>query len=109
MKNFYYEGTRYKNGSIHLRFSPDEIEKSKDSEHMAVSVVMWKLDSLDCQLKSESYESLGNSGWYLRLHCWNNGSDYYFTNRDIEMLLDGKTVILLPRAAMEDETDGEEE
>lgn len=92
---FYYEGRRFKNGKISIRFSPDEI-KDLQSDQDALVLAVQKLGAFDCELISEAPECLGNWSWYVRLFCYYNGKNYSLYQKDIETLISGKTASLIP-------------
>jgi len=96
MGNFYYEGKRFKNGRISIRFSPDEI-KELSSENDGLVLALNKLDAFDCSMISEAPECFGNMSWYVRLFCYNNSKEYDLTQKHLEDLMSGKTAILYPQ------------
>lgn len=55
MKNFYYEGQRFKNGNLNIRFSPDEIADIKAGKCSAIELLSWKLSSFDTYFIGEQY------------------------------------------------------
>lgn len=101
-KSFYYEGKRFKNGRISIRFSPEEREAlqklSSAEERTASGIVLasCKLDAFDCELISEAPECFGNSSWFLQLYCNNNAKTYHFCEGHLNDLMEGRTAVLYP-------------
>ena len=96
VKNFWYEGRRFANGNLNIRFSPEEIEEVMDSQNAAIALVCNKLDAFDCTPVTGYPESLGNANWYLEFECAYNGMNYRLLDLDLITLLTGKTVKLIP-------------
>lgn len=55
MKNFYYEGKRFKNGNLNIRFSPDEIQDIKAGKYSLIELLSRKLEAFDTALIGEKY------------------------------------------------------
>lgn len=55
MKNFYYEGQRFNNGNLNIRFSPDEIQDTKAGKYSKIELLSWKLDKFDTTFIGEKY------------------------------------------------------
>lgn len=105
MKNFYYEGQRFNNGNLNIRFSPEEITDIKNGKFSAVELLGWKLEKFDSYFIGETY-CLSN---YTTGHTiYNCHSDvvYIVDWSDLEgVLMMGKTLKLYARKP--DEADRE--
>ena len=55
MKNFYYEGQRFKNGNLTIRFSPDEIQDIKAGKYSDIELLSRKLEKFDTYFIDENY------------------------------------------------------
>ena len=55
MKNFYYEGQRFKNGNLNIRFSPDEIADIKAGKYSQIELSSRKLEGFDTYFIDENY------------------------------------------------------
>jgi hypothetical protein len=55
MKNFYYEGQRFKNGNLNIRFSPDEIQDTKAGKYSSIELLSDKLDNFDTYFIGDEY------------------------------------------------------
>lgn len=55
MKNFYYEGQRFNNGNLNIRFSPDEIQDIKAGKYSTIELLSWKLNKFDTTFIGEKY------------------------------------------------------
>lgn len=99
MDNFYYEGKRFKNGRISIRFSPEEIKeiaKEEQKDMKALELAVLKLDQFDCELISEAPECLGNFSWFVQFKCHRNLRTYHFTQGHLDLLMAGKTAKVYP-------------
>ena len=103
MKNFWYEGQRFANGNLNIRFSPEEIEGVMDSQNAAIELACKKLDAFDCTPVTGYPEPFGNANWYLEFECAYNGMNYSLTDHDLVTLLNGKTAKMIPHNGGKDE------
>ena len=55
MKNFYYEGQRFKNGNLTIRFSPDEIADIKAGKYSQIELLSEKLEKFDTYFIGDEY------------------------------------------------------
>src|SRR5574344_1631309 len=55
MTNFNYEGQRFKNGNLNIRFSPDEIQDIKAGKYYAIELLSWKLEKFDTSFIGAEY------------------------------------------------------
>lgn len=55
MKNFYYEGQRFENDNLNIRFSPDEIQDIKDGKYSKIELLSNKLACFDTYFIGEEY------------------------------------------------------
>ena len=96
MINFRYDGVRFANGNLNIRFSPEEIKNAQGNEYTAVCMATNKLWKFDCFQTPGSFCNYGNAGWTIGFHSTFNGRKYRLSNADIEALIAGKTVKLIP-------------
>ncbi len=96
MRNFRYDGVRFANGNLNIRFSPEEIKIAQGDEYKAVCIATDKLWKFDCYRTPRSMSCYGNSGWVIGFHSTFSGRKYWLSNKDIEDLIAGKTVKLVP-------------
>lgn len=94
MKDFYYEGTRFKNGNLNIRFSPDEIANIKAGKFSDIEVLSWKLEKFDTNFIGEQY-CLSNYAMGCTLYSCYSDSVFILDFSDIEKyLMNGKTLKL---------------
>lgn len=93
MKNWYYEGKRYKNGNLSIRFSPDEIADINVGKYSDIELLSSKLERFDSYFVGESYCI---SNYELGSTIYNCYSDhvYLFNFSDVDILMGGKTLKL---------------
>jgi len=105
MKNFYYEGQRFKNGNLNIRFSPEEIADIKSGKFSAPEVLGWKLSSFDSYFIGETY-CLSNFATGHTVYNAYNDCIYIVNWADVDsVLMAGKTLKLYARTP--DESDRE--
>lgn len=86
MKNFYYEGKRFKNGNLNIRFSPDEIQNIKVGDYSSIELLSWKLDSFDTYFIGDEY-SLSNYTMGCTLYSCYVDKVYILDFSDIDSVL----------------------
>lgn len=94
MKNFYYEGQRFKNGNLNIRFSPEEIQDIKAGKYSAVEVLSWKLENFDTSFIGEQY-CISNYAICVTLYSYYSDNVFLLNLNDIDnVLMNGKTLKL---------------
>ena len=103
MKNFYYEGQRFKNGNINVRFSPEEIEDINAGKNSGAEILCWKLDMFDTVPIGETY-CLSNFTTGHTFYSYYSDRVFIVDWSDLHnVLMQGKTLKLY--AMVPDETD----
>ena len=92
------EATRYKNGSIHVKGTPDtELRES------TLIQILWALEDKDCYMIGEAY-CVSNYDMGVTLHSAYNGMCYDIIMGEAERTIEeGHTLIIKPRAMTEEE------
>ena len=94
MKNFYYEGQRFKNGNLNIRFSPDEIADIKAGKYLQIELLSWKLEAFDTTFIGEPY-CLSNYTMAYALYSYYADKVFTLDFSDIDnILMDGRTLKL---------------
>ena len=94
MKNFYYEGKRFKNGNLNIRFSPDEIQDTKTGKYSQIELLSWKLEAFDTTFIGEQY-CLSNCTMACTLYSCYADKVFILDFSDINnILMKGKTLKL---------------
>lgn len=97
MKNFYYEGQRFKNGNLNIRFSPEEIKDIKAGKYSGVEVLGWKLEKFDSYYVGETYCLNNFTTGHTIYNCYSDVV-YVVDWSDIDsILMKGKTLKLYAR------------
>ena len=97
MKNFHYEGQRFTNGNLNIRFSPEEIEDIRAGRYSDIEVLSWKLERFDTYFISEEY-CLSNYDMGATVHSAYSDQVFIVSFGDIEnILMNGKTLKLYAR------------
>lgn len=86
MKNFHYEGKRFKNGNLNIRFSPDEVQDIKAGKYSDIELLGWKLDSFDTYFIGEEY-CLSNYAMGCTLYSYYADKVYILDFSDIASVL----------------------
>ena len=94
MKNFHYEGQRFKNGNLNIRFSPDEIADIKAGKCSDIELLSWKLGRFDTSFIGEQY-CLSNYTMGCTLYSCYAGKVFLLDFSDIDsILMNGRTLKL---------------
>ena len=94
MKNFYYEGQRFKNGNLNVRFSPDEIADIKAGKCSPIELLSWKLEAFDTTFIGEQY-CLSNYAMGVTLYSYYSDNVFLLDLSDLDnILMEGKTLKL---------------
>lgn len=102
MYNFYYEGKRFKNGNLNIRFSPDEIKEAKTYgqrktyDHKSdFDILNEKLFAMDTVFTNEENYYYNDQSWIL--YNYHDNKEYELYSSDFKKLLAGKTLKLKAR------------
>ena len=94
MKSFYYEGQRFKNGNLNIRFSPDEIADIKAGKCSPIELLSWKLEAFDTTFIGEQY-CLSNYTMGVTLYSYYSDNVFLLNLSDLDnVLMEGKTLKL---------------
>ena len=94
MKNFYYEGQRFKNGNLNIRFSPDEIADIKAGKYSQIELLSRKLETFDTAFIGERY-CLSNYTMACTLYSCYADKVFILDFSDIDnILMKGRTLKL---------------
>ena len=94
MKNFYYEGQRFKKGNLNIRFSPDEIQDTKAGKYSMIELLSWKLEKFDTTFIGEQY-CLSNYTMGCTLYSYYADKVFVLDFSDIDsVLMEGGTLKL---------------
>lgn len=94
MKNFHYEGQRFKNGNLNIRFSPDEIADIEAGNYSAIELLSWKLGRFDTCFIGEQY-CLSNYTMGCTLYSCHADKVFILDFSDIDsVLMEGGTLKL---------------
>ena len=94
MKKFYYEGQRFKNGNLNIRFSPDEIADIKDGKCSGIELLSRKLADYDTYIIGEEY-CLSNYAMGCTLYSCYADKVFTLDFSDIDsVLMEGSTLKL---------------
>ena len=94
MKNFYYEGKRFNNGNLNIRFSPDEIQNIKDGMYSKIEMLSRKLEAFDTNFIGEQY-CLSNYTMACTLYSCYADKVFILDFSDIDsILMKGRTLKL---------------
>ena len=97
MKNFNYEGQRFKNGNLNIRFSPDEIADIKAGKYSDIELLSWKLEKFDTSFIGEEY-CLSNYTMGCTLYSYYADKVFVLDFSDIaSILMTGGTLKLYAR------------
>ena len=97
MKNFHYEGLRFTNGNLNIRFSPEEIEDIRAGRYSDIEVLSWKLERFDTYFIGEQY-CLSNYDMGTTAHSAYSDHVFTISFAAIEnVLMQGKTLKLYAR------------
>lgn len=97
MKNFYYDGQRFKNGNLSIRFSPDEIADIKAGKYSAIELLNGKLGRFDTCFIGEQY-CLSNYTTGCTLYSYYVDKVFVLDFSDIDnVLMEGDTLKLYAR------------
>lgn len=103
MKNFYYEGQRFKNGNLNIRFSPDEIADIKAGKYSDIELLSWKLGAFDTIFIGEQY-CLSNYTMGCTLYSYYVDKVFILDFSDIDsILMNGRTLKLYARKPEDEE------
>lgn len=103
MKNFYYEGQRFKNDNLNIRFSPDEIQDIKDGKYSKIELLSNKLAYFDTYFIGEEY-CLSNYAMGCTLYNAYAAKVYTLKLSDVDsVLMAGRTLKLYARKPDNDE------
>ena len=103
MRNFYYDGIRFKNGNLNIRFSPEEIANIKAGKHSDIEILSWKLDSFDTYFIGEQY-CLSNYEIGCTLYSCYSDSVFLLNFSDIDKyLMNGKMLKLYAMRPTQDD------
>ena len=92
MKNFYYEGQRFKNGNLNIRFSPDEIQDINAGKRSQIELLSWKLAAFDTNFIGEQY-CLSNYTVGVTLYSYYSDNVFLLDLSDLDnVLMNGKTL-----------------
>src|SRR5574344_693305 len=86
MKNFDYDGQRFKNGNLNIRFSPDEIVDIKAGTYSQIELLSWKLDNFDTYFIGEEY-CLSNYAMGSTLYSYYSDKVFILDFSDIDSIL----------------------
>lgn len=100
--NWYYDGKRFKNGNLNIRFSPNDIRLIESGKVSDVEVLSWKLEDFDCFFIGESYCTSNYTMGATIYNCYDDRV-YRFEFGEMDDLIKGRTVKLY--ALIPDETD----
>ena len=94
MKNFHYEGQRFKNGNLNIRFSPDEIADIKAGKYSQIELLSRKLETFDTAFIGEQY-CLSNYTMACTLYTCYADKVFILDFSDIDsILMNGRTLKL---------------
>lgn len=94
MKNFYYEGQRFKNGNLNIRFSPEEIADIKAGKCSDIELLSGKLGTFDTSFIGEQY-CLSNYTMGCTLYSCYADKVFILDFSDIDsILMNGRTLKL---------------
>lgn len=94
MKNFYYEGKRFNNGNLNIRFSPDEIQDIKAGKYSPIELLSCKLEAFDTTFIGEQY-CLSNYTMGCTLYSYYADKVFILDFSDIDnILMEGRTLKL---------------
>lgn len=103
MKNFYYDGQRFNNGNLNIRFSPDEIQDTKDGKYSMIELLSWKLDKFDTTFIGEKY-CLSNYTMGCTLYSCYADKVFILDFSDIDnILMEGRTLKLYATKPTQDD------
>lgn len=103
MKNFYYEGQRFKNGNLNIRFSPDEIANIKAGKCSAIELLSCKLETFDTYFIDEEY-CLSNYATGGTLYSYYVDKVFVLDFSDVNnVLMEGGTLKLYARKPEDEE------
>jgi hypothetical protein len=103
MKNFHYEGQRFKNGNLHIRFSPDEIADIQDGRYSQIELLSGKLETFDTYFIGEEY-CLSNYAMGCTLYSYYDDKVFILDFSDIvSVLMEGGTLKLYARKPGDEE------
>lgn len=96
MKNWPYDGKRFKNGNLNIRFSPEEIAEVKKRGHESFLLALLdKLDRFDTSIIGEDY-NLSNYDTGATAYSFYADKSYIISWRmSQDMLMSGKTYKLI--------------
>ena len=94
MKNFYYEGQRFKNGNLNIRFSPDEIQDINAGKYSQIELLSWKLEAFDTTFIGEQY-CLSNYTVGVTLYSYYSDNVFLLDLSDLDnILMEGRALKL---------------
>lgn len=94
MKNFYYEGQRFKNGNCNIRFSPDDIADIKSGKLSDIEILSFKMENLDLYFFGEQF-CISNYTMGVLIYSAYSDKLFLLDFSDIEKyLMTGKTLKL---------------
>lgn len=95
MKNFYYEGIRFKNGNCNIRFSPDDIADIQAGKLSDIEILSFKMESLDLYFFGEQF-CISNYEMGVLIYSAYSGKLFLLNCSDIDkFLMAGKTLKLI--------------
>ena len=103
MKNFYYDGQRFNNGNLNIRFSPDEIQDTKVGKYSMIELLSWKLDKFDTTIIGDKY-CLSNYTMGCTLYSCYADKVFILDFSDIDnILMEGHTLKLYAAKPTQDD------
>lgn len=103
MKNFYYEGQRFKKGNLNIRFSPDEIANIKAGKYSQIELLSGRLEAFDTYFIGEEY-CLSNYTTGCALYSYYADKVFVLDFSDIDnVLMEGGTLKLYARKPGDEE------
>lgn len=109
MKNFHYEGQRFKNGNLNIRFSPNEIADIKAGRYSDIELLSGKLGGFDTCLIGEEY-CLSNYTMGCTLYSYYADKVFVLAFSDIDrVLMAGGTLKLYARKPDDEDREQMEE
>ena len=84
---------RYKNGNIHIRFEPDEIEDINAGRYSEIELLFDRLFWVGTYEIGEP-GCAGNYDMYITLYSYYSDKCYMILYSEIDKLKEGKTIIL---------------
>lgn len=95
MKNFYYEGKRFKNGNCNIRFSPDDIADIQAGKFSDIEILSFKMENLDLYFFGKQF-CISNYAIGILIYSANSGKLFSLDFSDIDKyLMAGKTLKLI--------------